>query len=413
MRLFQQAVREANGEAEKFAKQSLDSRRITNMLREAQAELAIAPAELDQHPDLLVFENGTVDLRTGILGPHDPKHLITKMVHYDYRPDAECRLFLTTLARLMGGGEGAQRLVAALQRIFGYALTGHVIEKSVFLFIGSGNNGKTTVLSLLSKLLDEYSVSIQIDSLMTRQPDNNSQSDLADLHGARFVMTSETEQGQRLAEGRLKRLTQGMGQIRAVRKFQNPFSFTATFKLFVDANHRPVIKGTDAAIWSRLFTVPFTVTIPHDEIDRELPARLLAEAEGILAWAVAGSGQWYQNGLIRPAEVTEAIGSYRKEMDVLGRFIREECITDPGLQVTAREMYGRYRNWAEASGEEIMSANMLGRQLMERDAIVRHKVGGDVRYVGIGLRPADVMDETVNVDPNVDAEAYFKKASVQ
>jgi putative DNA primase/helicase len=81
-----------------------------------------------------------------------------------------------------------------------------------------------------------------------REESANASADLADLFGARFVMTSETEKGQRLAEGKLKLITQGMGSIRACRKSENPFSFPETHKLWIDANHKPVVRGLDNAI---------------------------------------------------------------------------------------------------------------------------------------------------------------------
>src|SRR5204863_7645740 len=139
----------------------------------------------------------------------------------------------------------AEQLVLTLQVVLGYALTGHTREKLVFILFGAGNNGKTTVLSLFLKLLEEYAVLLQIDSLMVRQENNNSQADLADLRGARFVMTSETEEGQRLAEGKLKRITQGMGKIKAVRKYENPIEFPETHKLWMDTNSKPQIRAAD------------------------------------------------------------------------------------------------------------------------------------------------------------------------
>jgi putative DNA primase/helicase len=422
VQFYQQALAEKRPDAERFARVSLDSGRLTNMLREAQGNLAITPDKLDQHPDLLVFINGTVDLRTGELGPHDPKHFITRLVRFEYRPGADCPLFLATLDRLMGGGDRAERLIDALQVLFGYSLTGWTREKVVFIFYGSGNNGKTTILALFLKLLEECGVLLQIDSLMVKHETNNSQADLADLRGARFVMTSETEEGQRLAEGKLKRITQGMGKIKATRKYENPITFSETHKLFVDANHRPVIRGTDPAIWNRLFCVPFTVTVPDAEIDRELPEKLLAEAEGILAWAVAGAAHWHREGLRRPAEVTEAVRVYREEMDQIGRFIAAECVTGSSFQASARELFARYRHWAGESGEEIMTSNMFGRKLVEHEGISREKVGGDIRYLGIGLSPTnctpspggpapDIMNEPVEVDPEADAEEFFSQVA--
>ena len=104
--------------------------------------------------------------------------------------------------------------------------------------------------------------------------------DLADLRGARFVTTSEAEEGQRLAIGKLKYLTQGMGEIKTCRKYENPIKFLATHKLFLDANHKPIIRGVEKAAWNRLKPIPFTVIIPPEEIDKALLQKLKTEAEG-------------------------------------------------------------------------------------------------------------------------------------
>ncbi len=195
-----------------------------------------------------------MDLRTGVLSLHDRHQFITKMVRYNYRPAATCPTFLRFLSRIMG--ISADRLIAYLQKAIGYSLTGITCEKAVFLLHGPGDNGKTTLLALFLHVLTEYAVLLQIDSLMVRQESNNTQADLADLRGARFVMTSETEEGQRLAEGKLKRITQGMGRIKAVRKYENPIEFDESHKLWIDANHLPTVRGTDNAIWNRLHPIP-------------------------------------------------------------------------------------------------------------------------------------------------------------
>ena len=131
---------------------------------------------------------------------------------------------------------------------------------------GSGDNGKTTLLSTFLSLLEEYAVLLQVDTLMVRQESNNTQADLADLRGARFVMTSETEEGQRLAQGKLKRITQGMGKIKAVRKYENPIEFPETHKLWMDTNSKPIIRAADDhATFDRLHPIPFTITIPKSE----------------------------------------------------------------------------------------------------------------------------------------------------
>jgi putative DNA primase/helicase len=94
-----------------------------------------------------------------------------------------------------------------------------------------------------------------------------------------------------------------MGTIKAVRKYENPITFNETHKLWIDANHLPVISGSENAIWNRLHAIPFTVIIPPCEIDREMPDKLLAEAEGILAWCVTGAQRWHCEGLGKPIPV--------------------------------------------------------------------------------------------------------------
>jgi putative DNA primase/helicase len=392
MREFATQAVQANDPNLKFAVKSLQYSRISHALKMAEPRLPVLSSELDTHPDLLNFLNGTMNLRTGEFLPHSREHFITKLVQHEYQPEAKCPTFLSFLEKIMGYESDASepdprcdRLVEYLQRAFGYSLTGHTVEKAVFLLYGVGDNGKSTLLSTFLKLLEEYAVLLQIDTLMARpQESNNAQADLADLRDARFVMTSETEEGQRLAEGKLKRITQGMGKIKAVRKYENPIEFTESHKLWIDANHLPTVRGTDNAIWNRLHPVPFSVTIPKDEQDIELHSKLVAEGAGILAWAVAGSAKWYKSGLSTPQEVAKESNAWRTESDQVGRFIAECCIAVENAEAKARPLYVTYRKWAEDAGERAMRETDFGNSLKERGFMRTHRKTGSV-YLGLGL----------------------------
>jgi putative DNA primase/helicase len=399
LEFLRQAVEATNGAAEKFARSSLDARRITNTLSMAEFEIFGKPGDLDQNPYLLNFLNGTVDLRSGELLKHRRQDLITKLIHYNYRPEATCTVWQKFLDQIMGGGpdesegalERAGRLVDYLQRALGYSLTGITVEKAVFVLFGDGDNGKSTLLATFRELVSEYAVLVQADTLMVRQESNNTQADLADLRGARFAMTSETEEGQRLAQGKLKRITQGMGKIKAVRKYENPIKFIETHKLWIDTNRRPTIRDADdKATFNRLHPIPFLVRIPKDQIDRDLPRKLLGEAEGILTWAVAGARLWCESGLNVPPEVDEAKNEWRSEVDQLGRFIDERCVKDDRLQVPASNLYSDYKLWAEEGGEkETLTATMFGRKMPDRGFAKKDTKHGIV-YLGIGLRAKTV-----------------------
>ncbi len=388
-----QAAKAGEESLMRFAAGCRRSSRITNALREAQPHLTCRASELDSNPWLLNFVNGTVDLRTGKLLPHDPQQLITKLIDHEYQPQAECPLFLRFLERITGGGPDASgeeksrsdRLIVFLRRAFGYSLTGVTAEKVVFLLYGPHDNGKSTLLALFLQLLGPYAVLLQIESLMARQQEtNNAQADLADLKGARFVMTSETEEGQRLAEGKLKRITQGTGRIKATRKFENPIEFNESHKLWLDCNFLPVIRGYDEAIWRRLRTIPFNVVIPPEEQDRNLSAKLLKEAEGILAWAVQGTREWHAYGLPPTPDVDAAGTQWRRDADQIGRFIDQCCTTQPNTRVSARALYTAYKKWTEDSGERAETEKKFSERMQERNYGKERKESG-ILYLRIGL----------------------------
>ena len=251
---------------------------------------------------------------------------------------------------------------------------------------GSGDNGKSTLLSTFRRLIEEYAVVLQVDTLMVRQESNNTQADLADLRGARFVQTSETEEGQRLAQGKLKRITQGMGTIKAVRKYENPIEFKETHKLWIDTNHKPMIgDADDMATFNRLHPIPFTVRIPADRIDKRLPEKLIAEAEGILAWAVAGAKRWYECGLNQPPEVKAANDEWRCETDQLAQFIEESCAVGDRFTAQSSSLFGQYKRWCEDNGERTMNICAFGKKLSEKGFEKRHMEKG-AQYQRIALK---------------------------
>ena len=401
LQFLEAAIKSSDQQLEKYAKTSLDQNRLINALASLQCELPADPNDFDIHRHLVNFLNGTLDLATSTIRSHSKADKITKLIHHNYVPGAECLRFLAFLDRVMGGGpdasendnQRAEQLISYLQKAFGYSLTGETSEKVVLIAHGNGNNGKSTLLDTIRQLISEYSSKIMIDSLMIKPGGEsaNTLTDLADLRGARFVNTSETEYGQRLSEGRLKRITQGMGTIKTVRKYENPITFLETHKLWIDANHLPVISGSENAIWNRLHAIPFTVTIAPEEMDRQLPAKLLAEAEGVLAWCVVGAQRWYAEGLGKPAAVANAVDVWRDDMNTLGPFLEEMCDLRPGdsdAWVKVSEMWKAYTDWAERNEESRpLSRNAFGAQLESHGASRGKRDHGAIRvWQGIRFR---------------------------
>lgn len=163
---------------------------------------------------------------------------------------------------------GNEPLIAFLRRAVGYSLTGRTDEQVLLLLYGTGANGKSTFLETVGPLLADYG-SVADFTTFLKKDNDGARNDLARLVGVRFVSAVEAESGRRLAEAMVKQLTGG-DTITARFLFKEFFDFKPQFKIWLAANHKPTISGTDHGIWRRMRLVPFTVTIPDDEQDKHL-----------------------------------------------------------------------------------------------------------------------------------------------
>lgn len=353
--------------------------RLKSMIECAQSEegIPIVPEDLDQHTMLLNLRNGTLDLASGQLMVHSRMHLCTKCIDLDYDPDARSDTWQATLLTLMGGDAN---LVEYLQRALGYSLTGDTRERVLHLCVGTGSNGKSTILDLLADMMGDYGVTADFNTFLDGQTRSGSGAspDIARLAGARMVRTSEVGENKKLNEGLVKSMT-GSDIITARHLHKGNIEFKPMFKLWMAANHKPVIRGTDYAIWQRIRLIPFEVTILPEQRDDSLPGRLLDELEGILAWCVEGATKWLEVGLHAPARILDATKEYRAESDTIGTFIHDRCVVGEAYSTSGGELYRAYHTWAKDNGEYIVSSQMFGRRLTERGFISSHTMYGKQR----------------------------------
>ena len=249
---------------------------------------------------------------------------------------------------------------------------------------GTGANGKSVFLETTCGLLGtDYAMAAPHGFLIATKSDKHP-TEVADLHGKRLVAATETEDGCRLSESLVKQLTGG-DRLRARRMREDFWGFTPSHTVILTTNRRPTIRGTDNGIWRRIRLVPFTVTIPAAEQDSELKKKLESEWPAILRWIVAGCIEWQREGLQAPNEVLAATDNYRADMDVLGEFLKECCLKGAGYQVSAKNLYRTYREWAEARGEYVETQTKFGTRLAEREFSKDYDKGKRVIYLGLGL----------------------------
>jgi putative DNA primase/helicase len=368
-----------------YAKKMRSRSRIKTMIETAQSRVPAIPEQFDQDKWLLNVQNGTLNLKTGELRPHDRLDYSLKSVPVTYVPDArapasQAPTWQKFLARVTDDNPD---LIAFLQRAAGYALTGDVSEHCLFFLHGDGRNGKSVFIEALKHALGDYAKTARPDILMAKRQGDAIPNEIAALAGVRFVATSESDSGKRFAEAMLKQATGG-DTISARFLRAEFFEFEPQFKIFLASNHKPIIRGQDTAIWERIYLVPFTVYIPPAERDKNLGAKLQAEAAGILRWAVEGCLEWQRGGLQPPNVVKAATEGYKNEMDALGEFLADRCILQSNATATNSALWGAYNEWCRDNGEKFPLSRRDFKASLERRKIVQKRTG--IRFwQGIGL----------------------------
>lgn len=361
---------------------SQSERNVMAMIKLAKTDPRVAaePTDFDKDPMVFNVRNGTVDLRTGTLKPHDRDDLLTRISDVSYDPKANAPTWLAFMDRIM---DGKADLVEYHQRALGYTLTGETGERCMFFQYGHGSNGKSTLLEAVRFVFGEYATIAPPAMLLSKNGDDGVPNDVAKLAGTRFVTASESDDGKRLAEAKIKQLT-GDEAITARFMYAEFFDFTPQFKIWFATNHKPEVRGSDNAIWNRIKLLPYTVEIPKAEQDAKLRTKLAAEASGILAWAVQGCLAWQRDGLGAPEAVTGATGDYREEMDSLGDFL-DDLQTGEDLRIETKHLYKLYVEWSQSVGERPLNNRRLAMRLRDR-GFSTLKSNGRVYWMGLGIQ---------------------------
>ncbi len=348
-----------------MAKHSLASEsdaKVRAMLNLATSELPVRASELDTKHDLLNCQNGTLNLSSFELQPHNPQDLITRILPVPYDPTAECPMWQRFLHEVMSG---KKKVIDFIQRAVGYSLTGSTQEHCLFYLFGTGANGKSTFVEVCRALLAGYAKQANFTTFTAVKGDTRVRNDIARLKGARFVTAVEAESGAQMAESAIKAMTGG-DTITSRFLYRDDFEYIPEFKLWFAANYKLSIKGTDAAIWRRPKLIPFTVTIPPERMDPVLPEKLKKELPGILAWAVQGCREWRGGGLRVPTDIKKATAEYRAEQDSIGQFIQECLVRHPDAGVSIGDNFKAYLSFCEDSGLHPATKKMLGMEMNKR-----------------------------------------------
>lgn len=367
------------------ASRSENGNRIKAMvsLASGKRECLISPDDWDANPWLINCQNGTINLKTGKLQPFRKEDYITRICSTKYDETVATPLWDSLLETIT---KGDADMIRYMQKALGYAMTGDISEQAMFVLYGTGSNGKSTFLNIFSAVMNTYAQSTSSETFMQKKNESVN-NDVARLKGARFVTAIEMEENKRLAEALIKSMT---GGDKLVTRFLYGefFEYIPQFKVFLAANHKPVIRDTTNSIWRRIKLMPFQNTFTEANRDKHFADKIMAkEMPGILAWAVKGCLLWQEEGIKEPESVRRATEEYRTEMDSFANFFEECCEISEGGRVSNKVLRATYDEWCKDNGEFALSQRPFSQKLLEK-GFSKKKIGGSglMEWHGFVLR---------------------------
>ena len=318
------------------------------------------------------------DLKSGAAYDPDPSILVSKTIATDYCSRSTCPNFEAFVYDIF---EGDQDLISYVQRAIGYSLTGSTSEQCLFILIGDGANGKSTFVNVISKLLGDYSKAAASQTLVAKGSTSVGD-DLVDLVGARLIPGSESEEGETLAEAKIKQMTGG-DVLKGRPLYGKYIQFSISGKILLATNSLPSINNTDHGIWRRIQAVPFNRTFTSEQQDKDLGSKLNKELPGILNWAIKGCLDWQQQGLNPPQIVLEQVITYKTEMDSIAQFVEQECDIDADTRYSASKLYEAYRHYCQAIGRKPQSTNAFKKALDKLTGVYQSRTASGMQWHGI------------------------------
>jgi putative DNA primase/helicase len=283
--------------------------------------------------------------------------MLTYTLPYEYDYYAECPRFKQFVGEVLVKADGKTPdpdLALLLQELVGYSITQDTNQETMVWLAGEGGNGKTVMITVLSKLLGPLAVGMNFQTIGMA-----GNYDLADLPGKRIVFS--TERGGNMAEGYIKRIVSGE-TIRARPIYGTPFSFDSTAKIWWAMNDMPTVKDTSNALHRRLKLIRFHRVFKDSEKDIHLIDKLSAELPGILNWALEGLLRLRRQGqFTNAAAVDAAKDEFKLESNPVALWIKER--TEPGGATVATKAFEDFSRWCTRSNNREMTSNNFGREL--------------------------------------------------
>ena len=307
----------------------------------------------------------TINLLNGTFEVSKDKHrlrefrasdFITYQLAFEHDPDATCPIFKKYLDRVLPDTDAQKVLAEYIGYVF---LTKDVMKlEKVLMLAGPGANGKSVFFEIITALLGCDNVAnISMQSL------TESEYYRADI--ANKLVNYASEIGSKIHAEYFKRLASGE-PIEGRLPYGKPMNIKNYARLIFNVNELPKDIEHTHAYFRRFILVPFSVTIPEAEQDKELHLKIIRnELPGVLNWVLDGLTRLVaQKGLTKCELIDKQIEKYQRESDSVLMFLEEKNYTkSDDKHVEYQNIYKEYKDYTQESGYKLMSKINFKRRL--------------------------------------------------
>lgn len=321
----------------------------------------------DAKPNLLVFNNGVLDLNRSIFREGYPGDNCTKSTGIDFikNYDKNNKIFKEVEAffeQILPEKDVCDYVLKFLSS----TLNGSVKDQKFHIATGSGSNGKSVLINLLMKGLGEYAVNLPTTLLTKKKGSSSAASpELVMLNGARFCVLQEPEGNDKINVGFMKELTGG-DKLYARGLFQEGSNITVMAKFVLTCNKMPKIDSNDGGTWRRVRVIPFELKFVdnptqehHRKIDRTIEEKLPVWKEYFIRYLIEVYKRYKEEGLKAPSKVLKYTEEYQKKSDLFQQFVKERLEKTKSKKdfVSLNDMYDEFKAWFKESHTDKRCAN--------------------------------------------------------
>lgn len=307
--------------------------------------------------NLIAFKNGIYNVETDELEEFNPSKIITNKIDFNYNPKAYSEILDKTLNKLACDNDDVRKL---LEEAVGYCFYRRNELRKAFILTGDKKNGKSTYLTMITKLLgEENTSSLDLKELSDRFSPASLFGKLANIGddiGDEFIQNPAM----------FKKIVSG-DRIKGENKGQKEFFFNPYCKLLFSANNIPRIKDKSGAVIDRLVIVPFDAQFSPDDPDFDpyIKYKLIQNEslEYLILLGIEGLKRVLKNAKFTNCKKTEkSLKEYEENNNPILLFFNEidenEILNEP-----TKHVYQKYNEFCLANSFTPMSNVEFSKQV--------------------------------------------------